>query len=268
MKRHPLSGFTLIELSIVLVIIGLIVGGVLTGRALIRTTELQSILTDKQKYVTAVNTFRGKYNAIPGDMTNATSFWGTDPDGCPGTPLQVRKQATCNGNGNFLIEGDGVGSGNSANTEHYRAWQQLANAGLIDGFFTGETGPYSYGNDVPGLNVPAGKIPGTGFDWVQYTPLAQNPAATWGAQQNAQYLLFGGGSDLVWDVAAPALTPEDAFQVDKKADDGMPKSGTILASSGFGSLGSNCATVYQTPIVYDTTTKTVYCTLVFEVKSW
>ena len=63
------QGFTLIELSIVLVIIGLIVGGVLVGQDLIRASEVRATITQIEKYNTAVNTFHAKFNAIPGDMS-------------------------------------------------------------------------------------------------------------------------------------------------------------------------------------------------------
>ncbi|MBN9993879.1 prepilin-type N-terminal cleavage/methylation domain-containing protein, partial [Listeria monocytogenes] len=69
-------GFSLIELSIVLVILGLLTGGILAGQSLIRAAELRSVGEEYQKNRTAVATFRDKYFAIPGDMTNATSFWG------------------------------------------------------------------------------------------------------------------------------------------------------------------------------------------------
>ncbi len=109
-------GFTLIELSIVLVIIGLIVGGILTGRDLIRAAELRSVVSDLERFDTAFNTFRGKYDCIPGDCANATTFFGTDSLGCPsgGGPT-----GTCNGNGDGLIWW-------SSTNEIYRAWQQLA----------------------------------------------------------------------------------------------------------------------------------------------
>ena len=57
-------GFSLVELSIVLVILGLLVGGVLGGQALIRSSEIRSLIVDKDKYITAVQTFKNKYNGL------------------------------------------------------------------------------------------------------------------------------------------------------------------------------------------------------------
>jgi len=82
------TAFSLVELSIVLVILGLLTGGVLTGQNLIRAAELRAVTTEFNAYQTAANTFKDKYFAIPGDMTNATDFWGsaggdgTLGDGC------------------------------------------------------------------------------------------------------------------------------------------------------------------------------------------
>ena len=70
------KAFSLVELSIVLVILGLLVGGILTGQSLIRAAELRSVTTEFSQYQTAVMTFRDKYFAIPGDMKNARDFWG------------------------------------------------------------------------------------------------------------------------------------------------------------------------------------------------
>src|SRR3984885_348580 len=67
------KGFTLIELSIVLVIIGLIVGGVLVGQDLIRAAQVRATVTQIEKYNSAVNTFRGKYGALPGDLNAGTA---------------------------------------------------------------------------------------------------------------------------------------------------------------------------------------------------
>src|SRR6202011_3322528 len=67
------QGFTLIELSIVLVIIGLIVGGILVGQDLIKAAEVRAQISQIDKYNSAVNTFRAKFQSIPGDMAVATA---------------------------------------------------------------------------------------------------------------------------------------------------------------------------------------------------
>jgi prepilin-type N-terminal cleavage/methylation domain-containing protein len=74
--RYASRAFSLVELSIVLVILGLLVGGVLSGQSLIHAAELRAVTTEYQKYMTAVRSFKDKYFASPGDMNNATSLWG------------------------------------------------------------------------------------------------------------------------------------------------------------------------------------------------
>ena len=70
------QGFTLIEISIALVIIGLIVGGILTGGDLIDAATQRAQIAQIEKYHTAVRTFQGKYGHLPGDIIDplATRF--------------------------------------------------------------------------------------------------------------------------------------------------------------------------------------------------
>src|SRR6187399_2125428 len=100
----PMRGFSLVELSIVLVILGLLTGGILAGQSLIRAAELRAVSTEYSKFVTAGRSFRDKYFALPGDMANATSFWGTAVT-CPGkVTADARTDArTCNGDGTGQI---------------------------------------------------------------------------------------------------------------------------------------------------------------------
>ena len=86
--QRPEKGFTLVELSVVIVLIGLIVAGVVGGQALVRQAKVRSVITDYQKISTAVSTFKLEYNTLPGDITNANSYW-------PGA---------ANGNGNGIFE--------------------------------------------------------------------------------------------------------------------------------------------------------------------
>ena len=63
--HHKTAGFSLVELSIAMVIIGLLVGGILAGQSLIHASELRSTIAQVQTYLTAVNIFQEKYSAIP-----------------------------------------------------------------------------------------------------------------------------------------------------------------------------------------------------------
>src|SRR5579871_6353801 len=83
--NHGEQGFTLIELSIVLVIIGLIVGGVLVGQDLIKAAQIRAEVTQLERYNTAVNTFRSKYNGVPGDLLSATNFFASVTGQASGT---------------------------------------------------------------------------------------------------------------------------------------------------------------------------------------
>ena len=133
-----INAFSLVELSIVLVILGLLTGGILAGQNLIRASELRAVITEFQNYNTAVNTFRDKYFALPGDMRNATAFWGdqaTGTESCSDGSVPDGTPGTCNGDGNGNItSAAGV-------IEYLRFWQHLSLSGLIEGSYTGYTEP-------------------------------------------------------------------------------------------------------------------------------
>src|SRR3982751_5469946 len=126
-KGEAEKGFTLIELSIVLVIIGLIVGGVLVGQDLIKAAEIRATISQIEKYNASVNTFRTKYNGMPGDLTadNAAAFGFVPRTGTAGR-----------GDGNGLID-TSTGTGQVFGQEPALFWNDLSVANLVDGNFTG-----------------------------------------------------------------------------------------------------------------------------------
>ncbi len=223
------NGFSLVELSIVLVILGLLTGGILTGQNLIRNAELRSVTTEIQRYQAAVYTFRDKYMALPGDMTNATDFWGTDPDGCPGDESDTSMtEATCNGNGDGKIHWY---INATTGGESHRFWQHLANAGLIEGSFTGTQSGGSCGGGIPGscnvtlgVNAPASRLSSAGWSISHLGDVASGHGYYFESNYG-NVLFFGAVSN--WTTAA-VLEPEEAWNIDKKVDDGKPGTGKVL----------------------------------------
>ncbi len=97
-KSALAAGFTLIELSVVLVIIGLIVGGILVGRDLIEAATLRAVLSQQEQFKTATATFLNKYNCLSGDCLNASSLGFTGgPNGTTTAGVPA------NGNGDGII---------------------------------------------------------------------------------------------------------------------------------------------------------------------
>ncbi|WP_182913896.1 type II secretion system protein [Sphingobium terrigena] len=248
-QKTSQCAFSLIELSIVLVILGLLTGGILAGQSLIRASELRSLNTDLNKYLAATLVFRDKYFAIPGDMANATSFWGSLGSNGADSGCQLLAAtagtATCNGNGNgSLFPASNVGPlTTSSHAEMVRFWQHLANAGLIEGQYTGYIAGTANTDRLPGVNVPAGKIPSTYFyAEIGFGAVCCDASSTYSAGSTTRYAGdYGRGEfwfntlSASWTASGSfALKPEELWNVDTKMDDGNPAYGRIIAIKGNG----------------------------------
>jgi len=231
--RRKSRGFTLIELSLVLVIIGLIVGGVLVGRDLIAAAELRSQITQLVQYNTAVRTFQLKYGGLPGDLSadKVAAFGFTASTNRAGTQGE--------GDGDGLIWPYRYVSSNPA-TSNYQAcciagepawfWEDLTtNSKMIEGSFTTAADvvyPYFIHDSTTSIKIqdiiPHGKIAGTYIS--VYTNNGFNYLSLLGFSQATNYLDLNG--------AISSTTPLSSFQaysIDKKIDDGFPQTGFITA---------------------------------------
>ena len=116
------TGFTLIEIAIVLVIIGLLLGGVLKGQELITSARVRNLISVQDGIKAAYFGFQDRYRALPGDYTLAT----TNITG-----------ATVNGNGNGRVEAAAAACAAPCVTyENIGVWDQLSHAGFINGTYT------------------------------------------------------------------------------------------------------------------------------------
>ena len=245
-KSYPhCSGFSLVELSIVLVILGLLTGGILAGRSLIRASELRSISVDFTNYETAILAFRDKYLGLPGDLHNATRFWGVSTANCD---CSNDVNGTCNGNGNGFIDND---YGNPY--ERQRIWRHLSLAGLIEGGYPGGTGP-SCSYSPPGRYVPAGPI---GDSIYRIEQASQSTYYTYGktAQFNRIRLNLLTNSTYL-------LKAEEAWNIDTKMDDGSASQGRVLGYPRPETV-PGCATSNTPPADYDLDATNYACNLVY-----
>ena len=120
MNRSQNQGFTLIEIAIVLVIIGLLLGGVLKGQELITSARVRNLISQQDGIKAAFFGFQDRFRAFPGDYTQATV-----------NIANVTATAAC-GNGN----GNGNGQIETTNNEMILAWEHLSKAGFITGTYT------------------------------------------------------------------------------------------------------------------------------------
>ena len=234
------SGFTLVELSIVLIIIGLIVSGVLVGQDLIRSAEISATVRQVQNFNSAVSTFRTKYNYIPGDMPSSlsTAF------GLTGT----RTGAQGDGDGNGLIECTTPATLCSGG-EPVLFWNDLSISKLVSGSYTG-SGTAAIASTALGSNFPEAKLGKNNYFFV-YSVSGINYyqiAAISSVDASSIYTLTTG------------ITPAEAYQIDSKLDDGLPSSGIVTAVGGTTPNGTatTTATAGSAGCVYTAVTPNPY----------
>lgn len=238
--RNTQFAFSLVELSIVLVILGLLTGGILAGQSLIRAAEVRTVSTEQARYMTAINTFRDKYFALPGDFSQATKFWtaagGNGSDPACRTAALTSTTGTCDGNGSGGLD-------NAVIWETATIWTHLARAGLIEGqyIYFASTSP------TLGTNIPASKLPNAGWS-------ACNTSFGGYTGGNVDLLVLGspGHSSTTCAVGlSPGLKAEEAWGIDTKLDDGRATYGRVTATNSY-DVTSGCVTHgFTTEVVGD-----------------
>lgn len=202
-KRH-LSGFTLIEIAIVLVIIGLLLGGVLKGQELINSAKVKNLASDFRNVPLYIYSYQDKYRALPGD----------DPLASTHVTSAVNATGTL---GNGRIDGKWDVYTSATTTESFYFWQHVRLAGIAAGITdtTADIAGYTPRNTLGGL---MGVTNSTATD----TPIT-NLSGT--------YVVCSGG-----------IIGKFAKQLDVALDDGDTTKGSMRAIPDPTSTGAGAAT--------------------------
>lgn len=219
----------MLELSIVIVVIGLLIGSTLVGKALLANTETKTLLAEVQKLNTAIGSFQSMYKGLPGDITNATKYWGT-------YVVSTKVNATVDGDGNGKIAAE-------TSDEPFRAMQQLYLANLLEG-------SYAVGSAVDTTYSSFTGQWGSGFT-LSSPALVGNVIGARGRAGAAIYFKCCSSTDYSRTITfknhislfsiysvnitkrAGTVTPVEAYDIDKKVDDGVPDTGLIGASGSW-----------------------------------
>lgn len=225
------NAFSLVELSIVLVILGLLTGGILGGQALIRAAEKRTLATEYQAYAVAVNSFKDRYMALPGDFSEATKFWGSaSGDGRNSTCRDTNPSSngTCEGDGNGQINGTAWGG---TIMEMPLVWEHLGKAGLIAGNWTGAVPVAPDYIQTPGVHVPVSKS-GNRNVWSMCYSQNGNPG-----RGPSNVMAFGSVATSSSAACGPwqgsSINPQEAWEIDTKIDDGKAGRGFMIGEDGY-----------------------------------
>jgi len=194
MKNNQ-SGFTLVEIAIVLVIIGLLLGGVLKGQELINSAKVKNFATDFRNIPLFIYGYQDKFKALPGDDANANTHLGG-----AATAAGVTLLAPSGNVGNGRIEGNY--NSTVGTDESVAFWQQVRLANLASGA-TGFAPPAS---DVP-RNADGGRV---------------------GIQSTAPITGMTGS----FFVCSDGIQGKFAKQIDITMDDGNTAGGSVRVASG------------------------------------
>jgi prepilin-type N-terminal cleavage/methylation domain-containing protein len=198
MKRMQ-KGFTLVEIAIVLVIIGLLLGGILKGQEMITQAKIKNVIADMSGVSAAAYGYQDRYRALPGDDKNAAGRWSGSAAPTVGTV------------GNGIVEGKWT----TASTEAIIFWDHLRRAGFVSG--SGVENPF---------NAVSGKMGVQTGDGAAGTP---GGILSDGAVAPATPTLF---SSLL--LCSAGLPDKIAISVDAQMDDGIGKTGSVRAMKAAG----------------------------------
>jgi prepilin-type N-terminal cleavage/methylation domain-containing protein len=254
------AGFTLVELAIVMIIIGLLIAGVLKGQALIQNAQVTSTVAQTKAIEAATTTFRDTYAALPGDIASAS----TKLPNCLAVPCSVPAAATL-GDGRIT---NAPGAAPSNEAEAY--FVQLNAASLLTGIVPSAANLTTFGGNFPEAKITSN---GFGVGSTSIPPVAGDFAGVIGAAATLPapgvYLVLTGTLAGAQTATTGGLTASQALRIDTKLDDGVPDTGEVQGFGTPGALNGDCGTASAAGVagVYATVGNSAVCGLYIHSQS-
>lgn len=209
------QAFTLVELAIVLVVLGIVVGGVLTAQTLIQQSAIRSTIKQLDYFNNGAATFKVKYRGLPGDLHNlrARDYGFTTRSGAPGR-----------GDGSGSIQnGVVLGEVQGLGYETGLFWRDLSRDRLLPMQFDTAT-------DVQAVSISRTDLP----LWVPVSRMSDNVFWHVYSFQSRNFFYLGGFAPAPTDAngvlsLANAVKTEDASSIDEKIDDSYGDRGNIIS---------------------------------------
>ena len=231
-RKHWTFGFTLIELSIVILVIGLIVGAVISANNIIEEFRLKSFSNKAFMLRTHAINFKDQYQELPGEFTKAFEFWGTN--------CNVDADR-CNGNGDgYVLTGYGGSTDNWTESVMFHRHLYLAGYTQFNPDILGEDTRCYTDITVPAVNLSVARgLP------THLTPFRVRYLLPYDeGHMNTLHLTANANGDGRCDVQFRPLKPRELANIDNKYDDGAPAGGIIRSTfqggnSCFSSTGYN-----------------------------